>query len=656
MRFSALAAYLGKLEVITSRNEITRVLAELFREIGTDEINTAVYLILGELVPAYRGIEFNIAEKMMVEILARAYARSPAEALRLYQAKGDQGDVAYDLASKTRARRGDGPSVRTVYERLLAIARESGAGSQERRISGFAALLRDLDPRSAKFVARIPVGKLRLGFSDATVLDALSLFAAGDKSARKRIEAAYNITADIGALARRLKLGGLSSLSNLEAAPGIPIRPSLAERLDSVEDVIVKVGPEVAVEPKLDGFRVQIHIWRERGLKRVALFSRNLENTTAMFPEIADAAKRLRVQSVILDGEAIGFNQTTGRYAPFQETAQRKRKHDIEAFVKKIPLVALVFDILYLNGTSLLNLPSAERRKILERLLGPPAARLPVGQGRAGRAPRGGILRVDPQVITDDPAVIARELRANVGKGLEGLVVKNLRSPYRAGSRGFHWIKLKANTSALQRLRSGPRTKDAGTGAGGHGRKTKPGSESRSLLPGKLPDTIDALVMGVYRGKGKRTAFGIGGFLLGVRGADSRYYSISRLGSGLSDAELREAKGRVEKIRTDEEPKEYVVRKEVAPDFWVRPEIVVEILADEISRSSRHTAGSPRSRFGGAGAKAGGPPAARRPDGRGYSLRFPRLVRFRDDKDPEDATTVAEIARMRNIQAKRGSR
>ncbi|MDP3727103.1 MAG: DNA ligase, partial [bacterium] len=356
MRFSILAGYLERLERTSSRNEITAILAEFFREIGGDEIDKAVYLILGELVPAYRGIEFNIAEKLMVGIIARAYGRSPAEALRLYQARGDQGDVAYELAGKARHRAG-GLSVHAVYDRLFSIAGEAGAGSQERRISRFAELLRDLDPRSAKFVARIPVGKLRLGFSDATVLDALSLLAAGDKSARKRIEAAYNVTADIGALSRRVKAGGLAALRRLEAAPGIPIRPSLAERLNSVEEVIVKVGPEVAVEPKLDGFRTQIHIWRERGSKRVALFSRNLENTTAMFPEIAAAAKRLGVRSAILDGEAIGFNEKTGRYALFQETAQRKRKHDIEAFAKKIPLVVLVFDVLYLNGRSLLALP-----------------------------------------------------------------------------------------------------------------------------------------------------------------------------------------------------------------------------------------------------------------------------------------------------------
>lgn len=607
MRFSELARYLEKLEATSSRNDIMRILADLFGKTEPAEIGRTCYLLLGELVPAYRGVEFNIAEKMMLQVIARASRREPGEVRRLYQREGDHGNVAYLLRGKHAARRGAALSISAVYERLLAIAAHAGTGSQERRVAGFADLLSELDPLSVKFVVRIPVGKLRLGFSEMTILDALSVMIVGDKSARRKIEAAYNITADIGALAGRLKRHGLSSLARMEATPGIPIRPSLAERLRTIADVIVKAGPVVAVEPKLDGFRTQIHVWQEGRSRHVALFSRNLENTTTMFPEIAAAATSLTVKSAILDAEAIGFNAKTGAYAPFQETAQRKRKHDIESFAKKIPLVALVFDMLYLNGRSLLALPEQDRRKALEHLF------------RQKMSHK--VLRIDRQQITDNPNVIAAELQANVGKGLEGLVVKNLISPYQAGSRGFHWIKLKSTTAALEGLRASPPTKNFGGGAGrGQGKM-------------QLPDTIDCVVMGAYKGRGKRAGFGVGGFLIGVRDRD-RYYSLSRLGSGLSDAEFREMNSRVGKLRSESPPKEYVLRKEAAPDIWVKPRLVVEILADEISRSPRHTAG-------------------RTGEGRGYSLRFPRLVRFRDDKDPEDATTVAEVAHMYRQQRRR---
>lgn len=591
MKFSNLAAYLERLEGTASRNEITRILAEVLTRAEAREIDQVCYLLSGELLPAYRGVEFSVAEKTMSKILARAYDRSEEEIRRRFGSVGDHGTLARELALSAHHRIG-GLSVSQVYDRLLAAAHASGEGSQARRVKELSFLLTRLDPLSAKFVARIPLGKLRLGFSDATMLDALSVMATGDKSARNRIEAAYNVTADIGAIARRLKVGGLRALERLGATPGIPIRPSLAERVASVEQMILKAGPLVAVEPKLDGLRTQIHVWHVRGRKQAALFSRNLENTTAMFPEIAKGARRLGVRSAILDSEVIGFDVKTGRFAPFQETVQRKRKHDIAAFVKKIPLVAFVFDALYLDGSSLLDRPFSERRKILARFLGRPGAH--------------GALRMDTQRVTSEPAVIASELASSVRKGLEGLVVKNLRSPYQAGSRGFHWIKLKATTAGLARLRTGA----------GHGRP---------------PDTVDCVVMGAYKGRGKRAEFGIGGFLLGVRGSDERYYSISRLGSGLSDAEFREAHSRIKALETAEQPKEYVVLNEMAPDVWVRPSIVMEILADEVSLSSRHSAG----------ARAGA---------RGYSLRFPRLVRFRDDKDPIDATTVREVASMYHRQ------
>lgn len=599
MQFFQLAGYLAKLEAESSRNEITKLLAEVFSRASRGEIEGISYLLLGELLPAYRGVEFNIAEKLMAQALAAAYGRPAAEIGKRYRATGDLGDVAYEYAARKATR--SALSAGGAYERLLSIAKESGEGSQERKVRSLAALIASFDPLSAKFITRIPLGKLRLGFSEATMLDAFSVATVGDKSSRKEIERAYNVTADIGAIAKRLKEGGLGALKRIGARPGIPIRSSLAERVRTAEEAVRKAGPKVAVEPKLDGVRVQIHLWREGGVRRIALFSRNLENTTAMFPEIVRAARRLGVESAILDGEAIGYHPATGTFVPFQETARRKRKHGIEEFSKKIPLSAFVFDLLYVEGTSLLGRPFSERRALLERFL---------GGGVVGDA-----IRIADERITGDPAVLERELRENVSKGLEGVVVKNLAAPYQAGSRGFHWIKFKAATAALSHLR-----------AGGGERGTR------------VLDTVDCVVMGAWRGRGKRAAFGVGGFLLGVRGKDDRYYSLSRLGTGLSDAQFREARERIKALAAKESPKEYVVDAEVKPDVWIRPSLVAEVLADEITRSPRHTAGRPLDWFGAARHKS-----AR---GRGYSLRFPRLVRFRDDKDPEDATTVKEIEEM----------
>ncbi|MBI2405460.1 ATP-dependent DNA ligase [Candidatus Microgenomates bacterium] len=592
MTFRELSNYLEKLEKTTSRNEITRILAELFKKTPATEIDKVCYLLLGELVPAYKGIEFNLAERMMVRILARAYGVEPGKVAAMYKKSGDLGDVATALAANSKHEaRNSKLSVPEVYDRLMEIATEGGAGSQGRKITKMAKLLLELDSISAKFVARIPVGRLRLGFSDVTILDALSVMEKGDKSARPQIEQAYNVTADIGMIAQHVKKGGIGSLSRVKAQPGIPIRPSLAERLPTAEKIIEKVGPKVGVEPKLDGFRTTIHIWYEGGKKQVATFSRNLENTTHMFPEIIAAARKLPVRSVILDGETIGYNPKTGKFLPFQETVQRKRKHGIEEAAKKLPLRVFVFDILYLNGRDLLSVPFIKRREILEKTL---------------KVHQDGVKLV-VQRITSDVAVVKEEFKKNITAGLEGIVAKKLDSPYRAGSRGFEWIKLKGGSGALEQLRAG--------GKGG------------------LLDTVDCVVMGAYRGRGKRASFGVGGFLLGVREGD-QYFTISRLGTGLSDEQFREANKRIEKLKVKEQPKEYVVVKEATPDIWAKPSLVVEILADEITLSPRHTAGNK--------------------SGRGYSLRFPRLVRFRDDKNAQDATSVKEIESMYKSQKTKG--
>lgn len=595
MLISALSKYLEKLEKTASRNEMTEILAEVLKAADREEIKKICYLLLGELLPAYRGVEFNLAEKMMVRVLAEAYGSKSEEVLRKYRSLGDLGDVAAYLAVNSKLQTPTSKlSVVEVYGWMLNIAEDSGEGSQERKINKMAELLVALDPLSAKYVARIPVGKLRLGFSDATLLDALSVMEKGDKSARKEIERAYNVTADIGLIAERVKKGGLKALKNLEAEPGIPIRPALAERLQKIEELFEKAGSPVGVEQKLDGFRTQVHILGGRGARntpaaRVSLFSRNLENTTRMFPEIAHSALKLPVKSAILDGETIGFDPRTGKFAPFQETVQRKRKHDVAEFVKKIPLVIFVFDILYKDGKSYLSLSFRERRRELEELFGGKKAI--------------GAIHLAKQKETESPEEIQAMLEESLKQGLEGLVIKNLSLPYEAGSRGFHWIKLKETSGSLEKLRLGK------------GR-------------GKILDTIDCVVMGAYRGRGKRAKFGLGGFLLGVKGQDDRYYTISRLGTGLSDEQFMEVKKRIGALRVSDKPKDYVVDKEIEPAFWLRPSLVAEILADEITLSPRHTAGR---------LKEGG---------RGYSLRFPRLVRFRDDKNPEDATTVKEIEKM----------
>lgn len=607
MRITTLAKTFAEIEKTSSRNEITRLLAGLLSQAEANEIDKICYLALGELLPSYQGVEFNIAEKMLARVLAEAHNVPLQEISKRFVVSGDLGNIAYEISASKKSA-DNNPSISEIYAGLLATANESGAGSQERKIQNLASIINKVNPLSAKFIIRILAGKLRLGFSEATILDSLSVMIKEDKSARNEIERAYNVTADIGKIAQLLKQNGLSALAKIEPCPGIPVMPSLAERMPDPEKVIEKLGPVVAIESKLDGLRSTVHVWIQDKQKETRIFSRNLENTTLMFPEIVRSSKELNVSNIILDGEAIGYNPENNKFAPFQETAQRKRKHNIEKTAERVPLAFFAFDILYLNGKSLLNQSMRERKKILETVL---------------PKPTGMIYPIKTRFAQTELA-ITEELEKSIKLGFEGVVIKNPISTYKAGSRGFHWVKIKPASSALSDIRSGSNKKN-------------------------LADTIDCVLMGAYRGKGKRATFGFGGFLLGVRGKDEKFYTISRLGTGLSDEDFNQMSLLVKRISVKEKPTNYVADKEIAPDTWVKPEIIIETLADEITLSPRHTAGRETNSVAAIKEPQSKRSATPKP---GYSLRFPRLVRLRHDKSPRDATSIQEIERLYRLQGR----
>jgi len=572
--FAELSGYLDRLESTSSRNELVKTLAELYAKSSPDEIQPLSYLIQGRLVPFFEPIEIGLGDKLVIAAIAQAFETPADEVTKLFDRLGDLGMVAATLSahgSKTEL------PVIAVHAKLLEIALASGAGSVEKKRSLFAALLQQVDPVSAKHLVRIALGRLRLGIGDPTVLDALSFAKKGDKSLRPVLEGAYNRVSDLGLIARTFWSGGETAVDALKVTVGRPIRSQLAERLPNPEAVIKKLGL-VAVQPKYDGIRVQIH---KKG-STVRVFSRNLEDYTLMFSELTAAAQALMDETLILDGEAIAYSKELEEYLPFQLTASRRRQHGIEQAAKDLPLVAFVFDILYRNGRDLTELPYEERLALVDEVIAGSAVLLPA-----------------PIIKTDSVEVLTKTLLDNISQGLEGVVVKRPDSKYQAGARNFNWVKLKRHTS------------------------------------GELNDTVDLVLLGYYFGKGKRAEFGVGALLAGVYDAEKdRFATITKLGTGLSDAEWRQIHERADKLQVDHRPAR--VDSILTPDVWLEPEVVVEVMADEITPSPRHTAG-----------KAG-------EDEPGFALRFPRVVSFRGaDKRPEDATTVKEIAQLFRQQRER---
>jgi len=581
MKFEELSVYLNDLEKTPSRLEITRILAELFSKSEVDEIDKIVYLILGSLAPSYKNIVFNLAERMMVEVLAKAYNEKKAKISAMYLEEGDLGSLASRLTLNSKnktptvqAGKDAKLSVTDVYNKLLELAEDGGEKSVERKIESMASLLSELDPQSARFVTRIPIGRLRLGFSDKTILDALSWMEVGGKEKKAKLETAYNILPDVGLLAKEVKKYGIDkAVKRISPKIGIPTLPMLAQRLKSPKEMIKKMGT-VSVEPKFDGLRIQIHFKRD-GFEDgtfVKAFTRNLNETSWMFPELSALKEFCNAKELILDSEAVGIDEGRRKMANFQTTMTRRRKYDIENIASKVSIKFYVFDIIFKDGESYMDRTYEQRR------------------GELAKAVKSGkLLQIVDYEITTKPERIIELMKKNLKEGLEGVLVKKKDSKYVAGRTGWRWVKMKEDESAKA----------------------------------KLADTVDCVVMGYSAGRGKRVSFGIGQFLVGVRDGDE-IKTVTKVGTGLTDDQFRELNKRLADIKTKEKPKNYVVNKLLEPDFWVIPEVVVEIAADEITKSPNHTSG--------------------------LALRFPRLVKFRDDRSAEDATNITELTSIFGLQ------
>ena len=583
MTFAKLSEFFEKMEATSSRLSLIEILSQLFKKSNKDEIDKIVYLTQGRIAPFFEATEIGMADKMVAHAIGLAYGLSKEEVLKEYGKLGDLGLVAYKLGKEKR-RRGKKSeySVTQVFEIFQEIAKMGGSGSVEKKITRLKELLEHGDAVSAKHIVRIPLGNLRLGIGDPTVLDGLATAKFGDKTKRKLLEGAYNRTSDLGLIAKTLWTHGLSAVEKLQVTVGKPIRSELCERLPNPEKVIEKLKV-VDVQYKYDGFRVQIH----KNGNQVWMFSRNLENMTHMFPELIEGTlKQIKAHTAILDTEALAYSPESEEFLPFQETTKRRRKYKIEETAKLLPLKAFVFDILYKDGKSLIDKPLTERIAVLKNTI-----------------KEDGILIATKNQTVKDAKTLSLFLEDAISKGLEGVVVKRLESPYVAGGRNFNWVKLKRHSS------------------------------------GELHDTIDCVILGYIFGRGKRTAFGAGALLVGVYDdKKDEFVTVSKIGTGLTDDEWREIHKRADKIKVDHKPAR--VNSLITPSVWIKPDIVIEILADEITRSPIHTAGAEISKEG-----------VKEP---GYALRFPRLVSFRSsDKKAEDATTIHELITMYKQQGKK---
>lgn len=535
MKFSTVAEAYGRLEALSGRLAMTEELAALLRATPKGELPMLVYLTQGKLRPDYEGVELGIAEKFAIRALATAAGASAQEVKKTYVGAGDIGTAAESLLGEARQYHlaAEQLTLRRVYDGLFDISQISGSGSIESKLKELVSLLSDATPKEARYILRTAMGELRLGVADYTILDACALGILKDKEHRKALERAYNVTSDLGYVVQLAAEKGLAGVERIHVRVGKPIRPMLAERLSTAEEILEKMGGDVVAEYKLDGERAQIH----KDGEKVEIFSRRLEKITATYPDVARyTVDFVKASTAILEGEVVAVNTETGEYFPFQELMHRRRKHGVQEAMREYPVAVNFFDVMYSEGEDLTGEPYTARRTELQRIVLVTDHTRPV-----------------PAMRTQSPEEVERYMEEAISQGGEGLMVKDPKAAYTAGARGFGWIKLKR--------------------------------EYRS----ELTDTIDLVIVGAYHGKGRRTG-AYGAYLLAARDEkNGTYPTITKIGTGFSDEDLERFPRLLKPYESMVKPPD--VQSLLVPDVWYRPGVVIETIASEITLSPTHPAG-----------------------------------------------------------------
>ena len=579
-----LAEAYEKIEATTKRLEMTDLLVAILKQSPRISIDKLIYLTQGKIYPGFVGIELGIAEKLAIKSIVSISGRSEESVEKSFKQTGDLGKTAEIFAAKksqsTLLRRE--LSVEIVYDCFEKIAHATGSGSIDVKTRFLSSLLHDASPLEARYIMRTALGRLRLGIADMTILDALAIAYGGGKEARNDLERAYNLSSDLGLVAKIVANESLETVKQFRVKVGRPIRPMLAERLSTANEILEKLGGKGAAEYKYDGIRLQAHI----SPRESCLFSRRLENVTEQFPDALQyITESLNTNEIVVEGECVAVDPNTGDMLPFQMISQRRgRKYEIERMEEEVPVHVYLFDVLYLDGKDCTIAPYPERRRLLEQIVKKnPHATL------------------SDQLVTDDPTRLDVYMDQAVADGCEGLMVKSIGpdSDYKAGARGWTWIKYKRSYKA------------------------------------EIADTFDLVPIGAFYGRGKR-AGSYGALLTATYDPKQDLFeTICKLGSGFTDEDLSKLPGMLKPYEIQHRHARVVCL--MTPDIWFSPGLVLEVAADEITLSPLHTCARDTAK-----------------KDAGLALRFPRFTgNWRNDKAPEDATTRDEILEIYRSQLKK---
>ena len=580
MKFAEIAEFFERMEITSKRLELTEILVELLKSTPIDVISKVTYLIQGKLRPNFEGVELGIAERLAMKAISKSAGVSMKKIEDSYKVGGDLGVTAANiLKQKTQTTfSAESITLERVYNTLFKIAKLEGKGSQDMKIKYISSLLNDATTNESKFILKILLGTLRLGIAENTLMDALAIAFTDEKSNRVLIENAYNVSSDLGYVSEVVAKQGINGIKKFEIAIFNPIRPMLADRVKSEEDAIKKFQDEFAAEYKLDGERAQIH---KKG-NEIIIFSRSLEKITRYYPDIVEKIPNLLIcDECILEAEVVAINEDTGNFLPFQELMHRRRKYKLEKAVSDYPITVNFFDILFLNGKKIIDLPYLERRNNLLKIVKDDK-----------------FVKVIPMSIIKNEGDVLEILENSINSGCEGLMLKMLQSPYRAGMRGSNWLKLKRE------------------------------------YQNELGDSLDLIVIGAFFGKGRRTGRYGTLLLASYNSENDTFPSICKVGTGFTDESLDQLYQILSPNVTIK--KNSKIESDMNADVWFEPSLVIEIVASEITLSPIHKTGFNILR-----------------KESGLALRFPKFTgKIRSEKNVEDASTDEEVIALYKSQKK----
>ncbi len=534
MEYSTLAKFYQKIESTTSRIEMTNALVELFKNTPTELIDDVVYLSIGKVAPEYTGLDYNFSTKSAIKALSMVLGIDEHEIEKKVIETGDLGEAGYQLYEEKGIKPKKTLTVEEVYKTLRQIAETTGYGSTKKKLDLFISLVENASPLEVKYLLRTIVERLRLGIGDNTIMDALAIAFTGKKENREIIERAYNITSDLGYVAKVLAEKGLEAVKNIKIEIGRPIRPMLAERLSIPEFILKKLGGKAGAEYKYDGERIQVH----RKGDEFHLFSRRLENITHQFPDLIEFMKESIPEECILELECVVIDPSSGAIQPFQMLMNRRVKYVTRFHIMMYPVAGFIFDIMYLKGKDLTLKPYPERRKILEKEI--------KITDRINLATR---------KVVDNTEDLEAFFYEAIENGCEGLVCKSLAkdSIYQAGKRGFLWIKYKRDYTS------------------------------------HLSDTLDLVVVGAFYGKGQRAGY-FGSLLMACYDPETdQFKTVCKVGSGFTEDDFKKLDELLKPHQIDH--KHPRVNSILSADIWYEPYLVLEITGAELTLSPVHTCG-----------------------------------------------------------------